>query len=112
MTIKFPQQKVLHRRKEPRLSMIDEDPFFGVPGKILTFDEAMDLCLKVDNWFDCLDVESEIDYWEQIGVLTHEKAAKARSMKREIANEYRRLQDKDGRWTDMLMSAMNWVIGR
>lgn len=112
MKIVFPKQRVTHRRKQPRPSILNREAFFGVPGKVMTYLEAMAVYHKVQDFLDLWDVETEIDYREEEGEFTEEQAAEARSQMREIAEEYRGRLDDDGHWNDVLMAAINWTIGR
>ena len=112
MKIAFPKQTVRHQRKQPRPSIVNQNPFFGVPGKVLTYREAMALYHKIQDFLDLWDVETEIDYREEDGEFTEEQAVEARNQKREIAEEYRGRLDDDGHWNDVLMTAINWKIGR
>lgn len=112
MKIAFLKQTVRHQRKQPRPSIVNQNPFFGVPGKVLTYREAMALYHKIQDFLDLLDVETEIDYREEEEEFTKEEAAEARSMMKEIANDYRGRLDDDGHWNEVLMNAINWTMGR
>ena len=111
MKIAFPKQRVMHRRKQPRPSILNREAFFGVPGKVLTCLEAMAVYHKIQDFLDLCDVETEIDYREEEEELTQEEAAEARSMMKEIADDYRARMDDDGHWNDVLVNAINWTIG-
>lgn len=112
MRIKFLRRTVQHQRKQPRPSIVNQNSFFGVPGKVLSYQEAMILYHKIQDFLDLWDVETEIDYREEEGGLTKEEARWARNWKREIAEEYRGRLDEDGHWNDVLMGVINWTIGR
>lgn len=112
MKIAFPKQRVTHRRKQPRPSIVNQNPFFGVPGKVLSYQEAMAVYYKVQEFLDMWDVETEIDYREEEEEFTKEEAAEARSMMKEIADDYRGRLDDDGHWNEVLMNAINWTMGR
>ena len=112
MKIVFPKQRVTHRRKQPRPSIVNQNPFFGVPGKVLTYLEAMTIYHKIQDFLDLWDVETEIDYREEEGEFTKEQAAEARNQMREIAEEYRGRLDDDGHWNDVLMKSISWMMRR
>ena len=112
MTIKFPKQKIRHKRKEPKKSIVNQNPYFGTEGVILNYRQAMAVYYKVQDFLDCWDVETEIDYREEEEEFTAEQAAEARSMIKGIAEEYRARLDDDGHWNDVLMNSINWTIGR
>lgn len=112
MKIAFPKQRVMHRRKQPRPSILNREAFFGVPGKVLTCLEAMAVYHKIQDFLDLWDVETEIDYREEEEEFTKEEAAEARRMMKEIADDYRGRLDDDGHWNEVLANAINWTIGR
>ena len=112
MKIAFPRKTVRHRRKQPRPSIVNQNPFFGVPGKVLTYREAMAIYHKIQDFLDLWDVETEIDYREEEEEFTPEETAEARSQMREIAEEYRGRLDDDGHWNDVLMKSISWMMRR
>lgn len=112
MTIKFPKMKVEHKRKEPKTAIYQRSPYFGTEGVVMNYSQAMAVYHKIQDFLDRLDVETEIDYREEEEEFTAEQAAEARSMIKEIAEEYRARLDDDGHWNDVLMNSINWTIGR
>lgn len=107
MKIAFPKQTVRHQRKQPRPSIVNQNPFFGVPGKVLSYREAMAVYHKVQDFLDLWDVETEIDYRESEGDYTQEEAANLRREMRDVADEYRGVLDDDGHWNDVLVGVMD-----
>lgn len=107
MNIAFPKRTVTHLRKRPKTSIVNQHPFFGVPGKVLSYREAMAVYHKIQDFLDLWDVETEIDYQESIDRYTEEEYVTLRSEMREIAFEYRCRLDDDGHWNDVLVGVMD-----
>lgn len=110
MTVKFPQKNVTHKRRVPHTPTYARNSWFGVAGKVLSYNDAMKIYYKIQNFFDRLDVEIEIDYHEQEGDFTKEQAAKLRAQKEEIVEDYRGALEDDGHWNDVLMDILNGIL--
>lgn len=110
MKIKFFDQTIIHKRKIPRTPIVNQTPYFGTfgdGGKVLTYNEAMYIYHKIQDFLDKWDVETEIDYRESEGEFTKEEAAKLRKEMKEITEDYRGALDDDGHWNDVLMDILN-----
>lgn len=107
MKVMFPQKSVIHKKKIPRKPMVKQTHFFGIHGKILTYQEAMYIHYKVEEYLDRWDVETEIDYHEEEGEYTKEEADELRAQMNDIADEYRGRLDDDGHWHDVLIDILD-----
>ena len=107
MTIKFPRNQVIHKRKQPRASIYMRSPYFGTEGVVLDYRQAMAVYYKVQDFLDRWDVETEIDFREEEGEFTKEQAKDFRAHLKEIVYDYRGALDDDGHWNDVLMDVLH-----
>ena len=81
-------------------------PYFGTEGVVLNYRQAMSVYYKVQDFLDHWDVEAEIDYREEQGEITAEKAKDFRAHLDIIVDDYRAVLDDDRHWNDVLMDVL------
>ena len=106
MKIIFPSKRVVHRRKKPRVQGYMRKPYFGAEGVILGYRQAMAVYYKVQDFLDHWDVEAEIEYREEEGEITKERAKALKAHLEDIVDDYRGVLDDDGHWNDVLMDVL------
>ena len=106
MNIIFPRNSVVHKRKKPRVSICMRSSYFGTEGVVLNYRQAMSVYYKVQDFLDHWDVEAEIEYREEQGEITAEKAKEFKAHLEDIVDDYRGVLDDDGHWNDVLMDIL------